>query len=289
MESITRGSSCGTNGSCTGSDPAAMIAVSKTDGAGRAVRAGDRRACSGEVNVPVPTMVVTLRCLASPARPPVSRPTTPSFQPRRASRSMVGRAKDRPCAAISLVSAMTLAACSSAFEGMQPTLRHTPPSGPRRVDQHDLLAQVRGPERGGVAARARRRGRAPRRARHPPARCRATGRRAGRCPVRCGRRGRRAVARGCGELLGSPGIVRRLRRAPMLVAGGGRLVRCGACHLDGADDRALPRPVSPTDDREFADGARHGRGHVQSRLVALQGEQRVIDRDRVAGRRRGSR
>ena len=29
VESITRGSSCGTNGSFTGSDPAAMIAASK--------------------------------------------------------------------------------------------------------------------------------------------------------------------------------------------------------------------------------------------------------------------
>jgi len=29
VESITRGSSCGMNGSCTGSEPAAMIAASK--------------------------------------------------------------------------------------------------------------------------------------------------------------------------------------------------------------------------------------------------------------------
>ena len=85
----------------------------------------------GEVKVPVPTRVVTLRCLARPVRPPVSRVTTPSFQARRASRSMVGAAKASPAWVISLVSAMTLAACSRALDGMQPTLRQTPPRGPR--------------------------------------------------------------------------------------------------------------------------------------------------------------
>ena len=85
----------------------------------------------GEVNVPVPTTVVTLRCLASPVRPPVSRLTTPSFQERSASRSIVGEANDSPCPPISLVSAITFAACSNALDGIHPTLRHTPPSGPR--------------------------------------------------------------------------------------------------------------------------------------------------------------
>ena len=41
VESMTRGSSCGMNGSVTGSEPAAMIAASKRDGGGRAVGAGD--------------------------------------------------------------------------------------------------------------------------------------------------------------------------------------------------------------------------------------------------------
>ena len=85
----------------------------------------------GEVNLPVPTTVVTLRWLASPDSPPVSRLTTPCFQPRSASRSTVGAAKASPLPDISLVSAITLAACSSALDGMQPTFRHTPPSGPR--------------------------------------------------------------------------------------------------------------------------------------------------------------
>ena len=130
VESMTRGSSCGMNGSRTGSDPAAMIAASKltvvVDPSGPATVS-----MLGEVKVPVPTRVWTLRCLASPVSPPVSRVTTPSFQPRSTSRSIVGGVNDSPAWLISLVSAITFAACSSALDGMQPTLRQTPPSGPR--------------------------------------------------------------------------------------------------------------------------------------------------------------
>ena len=81
-----------------------------------------------EVNRPTPVTVVTLRFLASPARPPVSLVTTLSFQPRSPSMSIVGAPKLTPEWLISLVSAMTFAACSSALDGMQPTLRQTPPS-----------------------------------------------------------------------------------------------------------------------------------------------------------------
>jgi hypothetical protein len=45
---------------------------------------------------------------------------------------MAGSPNDSPWSAISFVSVMTLAACNSAFEGMQPTLRHTPPSDGQR-------------------------------------------------------------------------------------------------------------------------------------------------------------
>jgi hypothetical protein len=130
VESITRGSSCGTNGSRTGSDPAAMIAWSNET---VVVAPSGVVTCSMfiAVNRPTPTIVVTLRCFAKPARPPVSRDTTPSFQPRSASSSIVGAANDNPAWLISLVSAITFAACSNAFDGIQPTLRHTPPSGPR--------------------------------------------------------------------------------------------------------------------------------------------------------------
>ena len=131
VESITRGSSCGTNGSVTGSEPAAMMAWSK-----ETVLVEPSAAVTstmfGEVNLPGPTTVVTLRCLASPVSPPVSRVTTFSFQPRSASRSTRrGRRRTPRTRDISLVSAITLAACSSALDGMQPTFRHTPPSGPR--------------------------------------------------------------------------------------------------------------------------------------------------------------
>ena len=54
--------------------------------------------------------------------------TTLSFQPRRPSTSTFGLANFTPKWPISSASEMTLAACSSAFDGMQPTLRQTPPS-----------------------------------------------------------------------------------------------------------------------------------------------------------------
>ena len=69
-----------------------------------------------------------------------------------AARSIAGAPKLTPWAAIAAASSMVLATCSSAFEGMQPTLRQTPPSVGRAVDQHDLLPEVGGAEGGGVAA-----------------------------------------------------------------------------------------------------------------------------------------
>ena len=83
----------------------------------------------GPVKRPVPSTTRTSRCLAIPARPPVSRPTAPSLNARTPSRSISGAPKRMPWVAASSLSAITRATCSSAFtEGMQPTLRHTPPS-----------------------------------------------------------------------------------------------------------------------------------------------------------------
>ena len=82
----------------------------------------------GPVNFATPWMTSTLRCLASPSRPFVSLSTTDCFHERSAPRSIDGLPNEIPWAAISSVSAITRAACSSAFEGMQPTFRHTPPS-----------------------------------------------------------------------------------------------------------------------------------------------------------------
>ncbi len=73
-------------------------------------------------------MTVTFRCLARPVRPVVKRPTTLFFQSRSLDASIFGAPNSMPCAAIACASSMTFAACNSAFDGMQPTLRHTPPS-----------------------------------------------------------------------------------------------------------------------------------------------------------------
>ena len=80
------------------------------------------------MNVPTPETTVTLRPLASPESPPVSFLTTLSFQPRSPSMSTSGFANFTPKCPISSASEITLAACSSAFDGMQPTFRQTPPS-----------------------------------------------------------------------------------------------------------------------------------------------------------------
>ena len=108
----------------------------------------------GSRNWPTPRTTSTLRALAMPARPPVSLPTTLSFQPRSLSRSTCGAPNAMPCSASVFVSSITAATCSSAFDGMQPTLRHTPPSVGVALDQHRLHAEVGGAERGAVAARA---------------------------------------------------------------------------------------------------------------------------------------
>ena len=112
-----------------------------------------RTACSVEVNVPVPTRVWTLRCLASPVSPPVSRVTTPSFQPRSASRSIVGAAKERPCAAHLLGLGDDLRRVQQRLGRDAADVEADPAQRAAGVDHHDLLAQVRRPERGGVAAR----------------------------------------------------------------------------------------------------------------------------------------
>ena len=118
----------------------------------RAPSAVSTRRVLAEVNLPSPITVLTLRCFARPVRPPVRRLTTPSFQPRMAAGSKVGAPKLTPCEPIALASSMTLATCSSALDGMQPTLRQTPPSVGRDVDQNDVLPQIGGAEGGGVAA-----------------------------------------------------------------------------------------------------------------------------------------
>ena len=107
----------------------------------------------GEVNRPVPTTVVTLRCLASPVSPPVSRVTTPSFQPRSASRSMVGRAEGQPVLGHLLGLGDHLGRVQQRLGRDAAHVQADPAQRTAAVDHDDLLAQVGGPERGGVAAR----------------------------------------------------------------------------------------------------------------------------------------
>ena len=71
-------------------------------------------------NWPRPWTKRTLRCLESMPTPPVSWATTLSLKRRSWSRSMVGSPKMMPSSAASRASFSTLAACSSALEGMQP-------------------------------------------------------------------------------------------------------------------------------------------------------------------------
>ena len=54
--------------------------------------------------------------------------TTLFFQSRSFTVSTLGSPNAMPCAPISCASSMTRAACSSAFDGMQPTFKQTPPS-----------------------------------------------------------------------------------------------------------------------------------------------------------------
>ncbi len=68
------------------------------------------------------------------------------------SRSICGGANTMPNAAMSAASSMTLAACSSAFDGMHPTFRHTPPNIGQRSISVTLSPKIRRPECGGVAA-----------------------------------------------------------------------------------------------------------------------------------------
>ena len=125
VESQIRGSD-GMKPGATGSEPTATIALAK-----RTVRgpsAVSTLSVLGEVNTPSPMTTVTLRWRARPVRPVVRRFTTESFQARTALSSIAGGPNVTPCAAIASASSMVLATCSSAFEGMQPTLRQTPPS-----------------------------------------------------------------------------------------------------------------------------------------------------------------
>ncbi len=95
VESMTRGSSHGNIGSFTACEPAAMMHCSKRT----SVRLPSVPATSislADTNVPVPATTRTLRCLAMPARPLVSWPTTLSLYERSLSSAIFGFPKSMP-------------------------------------------------------------------------------------------------------------------------------------------------------------------------------------------------
>ncbi len=142
--------SFGMNPGATGSEPAAMIALAKRTT--RRPSAVSTASVLALVNCASPVTTVTLRCLASPVSPPVNRLTTPSLNARSLSRSNDGLPQLTPCAPMCSASSITLATCSSALDGMQPTLRHTPPSVLYRSTSTTCLPEIGGAEGGGVAA-----------------------------------------------------------------------------------------------------------------------------------------
>ena len=106
----------------------------------------------GEVNRPVPTTAVTLRWLASPASPPVSRVTTPSFQARSPSTSMVGAPNDSAVLGHLLGLGDHLGRVQQRLGRDAADVEADPAQRAAAVHQDDLFAQVGGPEGGGVAA-----------------------------------------------------------------------------------------------------------------------------------------
>ena len=147
------GRRAGRTAGVTGSEPAAMMAWSKLT-----VLVEPSAAVTstrfGEVNRPVPTTVVTLRCLASPVSPPVSRVTTPSFQSAQRVQVDGRRGEDQPVAGHLLGLGDHLGRVQQRLGRDAAHVQADPAERTAAVDHDDLLAQVGGPERRGVAARS---------------------------------------------------------------------------------------------------------------------------------------
>ena len=126
VEFQIRGSSCGMKGNSIGREPAAIMALSNLIVVGRPSRSRAMRVF-GSVNAAKPSTTVTLRCFAIPAKPPVNFATTASLPARTSSRSIRGSPKYTPFLFACLASSITFATCNKAFDGIQPTFKHTPP------------------------------------------------------------------------------------------------------------------------------------------------------------------
>ncbi len=186
--------------------------------------------------------------------------------------SKVGAPKLTPCEPIALASSTTLATCKSALDGMQPTLRQTPPSVGRDVDQNDVLPQIGGAESGGVAAGT-------------GAQNQDIGLEIG-LPAGIGGRLRRWT---CGR----GGLGSRLLDFDAAASGVGgrrgfrrrrlsRLLRLSAGRI-GRQHVALGDLVADLD-ADLADHAILGRRHVHARLVAFERQDRLVLADALPGR-----
>ena len=211
----------------------------------------------GPVNAPTPRTTWTLRCLASliePAGQPPHDVVLPRAHLVDVDRRLAER--DAGVASSSDASVSTLATCSSALDGMQPTFRQTPPSRLAAVDQRDGEPEIGGAERGRVTARAG--------AEHRDL----------DLDVRVvgdpGRTERDAAGHG---RLGGPGAV--------AVALGGLLGR-GLGGVEREDHGSFGDLVADGD-LDLADLARGGRGNLHRRLVGLQHDQGRLDVHLVAG------
>ena len=110
-------------GILVGLEPAAMIACLKLIRSSLPLT----EISFGDSNCASPHMTVTSRCFARPPNPLVNCLMTEFFHLRSLSRSISGSSKMMPCASISRASPINFAACKSAFEGIHPTFKQTPP------------------------------------------------------------------------------------------------------------------------------------------------------------------
>ena len=198
-----------------------------------------------------------------PVSPPVSLPTTLSFQPRASSRSTFGAPNAMPCSASAFVSSIDR-------RDVQQRLRRDAAdvetyAAERRValDQHRLHAEIGGAERGAVAA-------------GPGSRARASRIRCRRCPCRF-RRVRPSppaapASPGEESLRGSlasklpPGLS---RRAPVPAGtgsgcGSGWGARCRARSFERQHQRALAHLVADLDARLLSPCPRPARARPSS-------------------------
>ena len=240
VESMRRLSSYGKPGMRADCEPAAMMQWSN-ETVFDAFLGLDREQCAARRTGRVPSTTVTLRALARPPRPLgqlADHAVLELAQPVEIDLRLAER-RGRS-ALLSSASVITFAACSSAFDGMQPTFRQTPPSaGSARPARPSCRGRPRG------TPRCSRRGRSP--APAPRRGGRRRGARAAPVPgATAGARGRARAPASCaggGGAGGFCGVGSALRRRASA-----RLRRCRRRRafrgLEHSDHRALRHPIA---------------------------------------------